>query len=267
MPLIDTHAHLWDRRFDDDRAAVLARMRVAGVTRHLDVGADLVTSRLSVELAARDSAVLATAGVHPHSAEEAVSAAARAELQALLDHPRIAAVGECGLDFFRNLAPVDVQTDVFAFHIREAQTRALPLVIHERNAFKEVLATLDDTGGNPQGGVFHCFGHGIKKAESVIARGFVLGLGGTTTRNEAWAQQLLPWVPLDHIVLETDAPYLIPHSLPRSGRNEPSYLPLVAEWIAMAKGITTQHVIDATTETALRLFGADRAWIPADGLA
>lgn len=263
MPLIDTHAHLWDRRFDDDRAAVLARMRAAGVTRHLEVGADLATSRQSVDLAASDTSVLATAGIHPHDALHATDDAPRAELRALLDHPRIAAVGECGLDFFRNLSPVEVQVDVFGFHIREAQARALPLVIHERNAFKEVIATLDDCGGSPRGGVFHCFGHGVKKAEAAIERGFVLGLGGTTTRNEAWAQQLLPWIPLEHVVLETDAPYLIPSSLPRSGRNEPSYLPLVAECIAAAKGISAQHVIDATTETALRVFAARHPWEPA----
>ncbi len=238
-------------------------MRAAGVTRHLEVGADYVTSQLSVERAAADDAVLATAGVHPHSAEEAAGPAPREALRALLDHPRIAAVGECGLDFFRNLAPADVQTDVFTFHIREAQARELPLVIHERNAFKEVIATLDAAGGNPRGGVFHCFGHGIRKAEAAIERGFVLGLGGTTTRNEAWAQQLLPWVPLEHIVLETDAPYLIPQPLPRSGRNEPSHLPLVAEWIAAAKGLTAQQVIDATTHTALRVFGARHAWTEA----
>ncbi len=263
MPLIDSHAHLWDRRFDDDRAAVLARMRAAGVTRHLEVGADLTTSRLSAELAEADDSVLATAGIHPHDAVHAVDEAPRAELRALLDRPRMAAVGECGLDYFRNLSPSDVQQDVFAFHIREARARDLPLVIHERNAFKDVLAVLDAEGGVPRGGIFHCFGHGTKKAEAVIARGFVVGLGGTVTRNEAWAQQLLPWIPLEHVVLETDAPYLIPSSLPRSGRNEPAYLPLVAECIAQAKGLTAQQVIDATTETALRVLGGRHTWTEA----
>ncbi len=252
---IDTHAHLWDRRFDADRNDVIARMTAARVTRRVEVGADLVTSRDALRAARESASVVATAGVHPHSAADPECAAYRDELPLLLDDERAVAVGECGLDFFRNLSPRDAQEDAFAFQIALARARSLPLVIHQRDAWNEVLACLDAGGAQAHGGVFHCFSHGRREAEEVIARNFVVGLGGTSTRNQAWARELLPWVPLESVVLETDAPYLIPASLPRSDRNEPAYLPLVADAIAQAKGVSVEYVAQATTETALRVFG------------
>jgi TatD DNase family protein len=258
--VIDTHVHLWDRRFDQDRDAARARMIAAGVTRRLEVGADLVTSRLALEAARADKSVLATAGVHPHSAADPADVDFRAVLKDLLAEERVVAVGECGLDYFRDLSPRDAQQEAFAFHIALARYYGYPLVVHERDAWNAVMANLETGGAERYGGVLHCFSHGKAHAEEAFAHNFVLGLGGTVTRGQAWARELLPWVPLDRIVLETDSPYLIPASLPRSGRNEPSYLPLIAQAIAEAKGISVETVAQATTETALRIFGTRAPW-------
>jgi len=261
-PLIDTHAHLWDRRFDRDRAAAWDRATAAGVTRRLEVGVDLATSQRALEIARDDASVLATAGIHPHEAGASDTVSARDALAELASEERIAAIGECGLDFYRNLSPQDAQEDVFAFQIALARVKKLPLVLHERDAWGPLLACLDAGGAERVGGVFHCFSHGRAKAEEAFARNFVIGLGGTATRNEAWARELLPWVPLERVVLETDSPYLTPASLSRSTRNEPAHLPLVAAAIAEAKGMSADAVAQATTETALRVFGGRAAWTP-----
>ncbi len=258
--MIDTHVHLTDGRFDADRAAVRERMARAGVRRHLEVGTDLLTNRAAQAAAAKNFSVLASAGLHPHGAADPANASYRDALPRQLSLARVAAVGECGLDFFRNLSAPDAQKEVFAFQIALARARGLPLVVHERAAWTEVLACLDAGNAAAGGGVFHCFSHGRREAEEALARGFVLGLGGTTTRGEAWTRELLPWVPLERVVLETDSPYLAPQPLPRSRRNEPAHLPLVARAIAEARGVDVTDVVRVTTENALRLFASRDTW-------
>lgn len=255
--LIDTHAHLDFPHFDADREAVLERAEAAGVTAILNVGADLESSRRAVALAEKHDRIYAAVGVHPHDAQK-LDGAALAELRALARHPKVVAIGEIGLDFYRDLSPRDVQRRAFQAQLAWAARLGKPVIIHDREAHDEVLAILADwVAEDPEHrcGVFHCFSGDLAMARQVVALGFYLGVDGPVTyHNARKLPEIVTWLPLDRLLVETDCPYLTPHPH-RGRRNEPAYVRLVAERIAELREMPVEKLAEATTTNARRLFG------------
>ncbi|MHB1134116.1 MAG: TatD family hydrolase [Chloroflexota bacterium] len=260
--LVDSHAHLDDEAFAADRADVLARARAAGVTRIVSVGADLASSRANVALAASTPGVWASVGVHPHEAaglNEAagLDEAALAELRSLAAQPRVVAIGEIGLDFYRDLSPRPAQQAAFRAQLALARELGLPAIVHDREAHDEVLAVLREwAGAYPAArGVLHCFSGDEALARAAIELGFYISLAGPVTyANARRLQSLAAILPLERLLVETDCPYLTP--VPRRGqRNEPALVALVAEKVAALRGLAPADLAAATTANARRLFG------------
>ncbi|NOZ30218.1 MAG: TatD family hydrolase [Chloroflexi bacterium] len=257
--LIDSHCHLDFPQFDADRAAVLDRARAAGVRVIVNPGADLASSRRAVALAEAEPGVYAAVGVHPHDADT-VDDAVLSVLRDLAVHPKVVAIGEIGLDFYRDLSPRDRQQEAFERQLDLAAELRLPVIIHCREAQSQVMATLRawaDRHPPPEGGyrgVLHAFAGDKAMAEAGRAMGFLIALGGPVTfRNARRLHALVPELPLDSLLLETDAPYLSPHPY-RGKRNEPARLTLIAEAVARLQGVSVEEVARRTTDNAIRLF-------------
>ena len=249
MTLFDTHAHLDFSRFDRDRDQLLATLRAQRVA-VLNVGADLRSSAASVALARDHPHVVASCGVHPHDAKT-YTPAAEAELETLLRQGAVA-VGECGLDFYRDLSPRDAQVAAFRAQLRLAKRLDLPVVLHERAAWDAFLSVLRDEA--PLRGVVHAFSGDAGRAGAIVDLGLHLGIGGPLTYAKNHAQrQAVQAVPLDRIVLETDAPYLPPEPY-RGKRNDPGMVRLVAERLAALRGMPVAELAEATWANACRLF-------------
>lgn len=245
---IDTHAHLEDQRFSEDLDEVLKRAEEAGIEAILTVGVDLGTSRAAVELAERYEMVWAAVGIHPHEAESATPDAL-AKLEEIASHEKVVAIGEVGLDFYRDRSPRESQLAAFKRQVELAGKLGLPLVVHSRGAVRQVIDLLREFRGI--GGVLHCFPGGVEEA---LELGWYVGVGGTLTFPRSGLAEVVSAFPLEGILLETDSPYLAP--LPYRGRrNEPAYLVLVGERLARIKETSTQEVALCTTENARKLFG------------
>ena len=253
-PLAHAHARRDDGAFDDDRAAVIARAREAGVGAIVNVGFDAARWAGTAALCAEYPEVWAALGLHPHEAG-AWGAEAEAGLRAALAGPKVVALGEIGLDFYRDYAPHDVQRAAFAAQLALACELGLPVVIHSRAAEDEVVATLAAAGVT--GGVLHSFSGSPATARRALDLGLHVSLTGPVSYPKAEGQrELARLIPLDRLLLETDCPYLAPQ--PRRGRrNEPAFLRFTAEAIAAARGEPVARIAAATTANAIRLFGLD----------
>jgi TatD DNase family protein len=251
MPLIDSHAHLDFPQFDRDRDAVILRAHEAGLTAIVNIGTNLASSRASVALADRRDFIYATVGIHPHDADTADQDALE-ELRALARHPKVVAIGEIGLDYYRDYSPRPAQRRAFRDQLALASALGRPVVIHSRDAHDEVLATLRDWEGT---GVLHTYAAGPEHLDDVIAMGFFVGISGPVTFPKAERlRDVARTVPLDRLLVETDCPYLTPRPH-RGRRNEPAYVKYVAEAVAQARGTTWEQIAGATTENTRRLFG------------
>lgn len=217
--MIDTHCHLIDPQFGDDLTKVLERARTAGVSRIVNAGYDLATSRASIEMQKNHDWLIPAVGIHPNEAAvESLS-----DFAAIEDICRtfaVCAIGETGLDFYRDYAPRSAQAELFRRHIRLAHDLGLPLLIHTRNSFDETLAILE--AERYHRGVFHCFSGTAEQAQRCVRLGFFLGFGGTLTFSKK-IREVFRVVPPEKILLETDAPFLAPQNH-RGQRNEPSFL-------------------------------------------
>jgi TatD DNase family protein len=256
--LVDTHAHLDDSRFKEDLALVIARAEAAGVGAIVTVGTDLESSQQAVALAQRYPGVYAAIGVHPHEASKA-GPNTLAELARLSQNDAVVAIGEIGLDFHYNFSPPEKQREIFITQLELARQLNKPVVVHDREAHAEMMSILQGFVGatNSQNlrGVLHCFSGDEAMAQQAIEMGFYLSFGGPVTfENARRLQALVRTLPLERILLETDCPYLTPHPH-RGKRNEPAYVRLVAERVAMLKGMTFEQVAMRTTTNASRLFG------------
>jgi TatD DNase family protein len=251
--LVDTHAHLDFQQFDADRNQVIERALEAEVHTILSVGIDLATSRKNIDLAEKNTAVYATVGVHPHDVAQ-VQEGDMEKMFDLLQHPRVKAIGEVGLDYYRNLSPIELQRKYFRTFLDWSLETGLPLIIHTREADADIFRLLREKSHRGWRGVFHCFPGDIKMAEAVIAMGFYVSFTGVVTFKNAQMAQTAMAVPLHHIMLETDCPYMapVPH---RGKRNEPAFVQYIAQKIAELKGVTVAEVAAATSENADTLFG------------
>lgn len=248
--LIDTHAHVQDIAFDEDRAEVIAHAADAGVTM-ITVGVDLATSRAAVALAAQYAGVYAAVGVHPHEAAS-LTPAVIDELRRLCLHPKVVAVGETGLDWYRNLSPKQAQLDAFAAHLAFAAELDLPVIVHNREADDDVLSVWRSVKGVH--GVMHAFSSDVKMAKAALAEGLYISLGGPLTyKNAETTRAVARQAPLDRLLIETDCPYLPPVPW-RGQRNEPAYVTLIAEALARVRDLPLADVTLATTHNAQVVF-------------
>lgn len=255
LDLFDSHLHLDDDAFAADRESVLERARALGVRGFVTIGTSLESSRRAIALAEQHPDVYAAVAIHPHDAS-AVTSEALADLSALAQHPRVVAVGETGLDYYRNFAPKDAQERAFRAHLALAGRMNLPVIIHSRDAHADVLRILAEEA--PTRVIMHCFSGSLEVARICLDRGYYLGLGGPLTyRNARRALEVAGFVPPDRLLLETDAPYLPPEPH-RGRRNEPSYLPLIAWAAAHARGVAAGTVAEVTTSNVREAFGLAR---------
>lgn len=255
--LADTHCHLSLEQFADEIGEVLQRAKAAEVDRILAPGIDLATSRKAVELAEANPGVYAAVGIHPHNAGQ-WSATTEHELRQLAGSSSVVAIGEIGLDFYRNHASPEIQQTALEGQLALAQDLDLPIIVHNREATQALLEVLIEWAAGldrEEVGVLHAFSAQAGDAAQAISAGFFVGVAGPVTYPSADAlRAALGELPTQRLLIETDAPYLSPQ--PRRGkRNEPSYLPFVAQGLAAALGAEVEHVADFTSANAGRLFG------------
>jgi TatD DNase family protein len=261
--LIDIGSNLTHPSFAADLAGVMARAAAAGVTRQVITGADLASSRQAAALAAAHPAQLwSTAGVHPHHAAT-FDAAQRDDWLELYGQPQVVAVGECGLDYFRDFSPRAAQRIAFVAQLEMAASARKPVFLHQRGAHEDFTAILKDYCAAITGGVAHCFTGGPSQLEDYLALGLSIGITGwiCDERRGAELRRAAERIPADRLMLETDSPYLLPRDLmprPKSRRNEPRYLPHIAQTVAKLRGESVETVAATSTLNALGFFGLDR---------
>ena len=259
MELIDIGINLAHDSYALDRAAVLERAHAAGVAQLIVTGATLVSSEAALELArSHPGRLFATAGVHPHHAGELTSSELP-RLRALLDEPAVVAVGECGLDYFRNYSPAAAQRDAFGRQLALATDCGKPLFLHQRDAHRDFIAALREHGGRLRG-VAHCFTGGEEELTAYLELGLHIGITGwiCDERRGKPLQELVCRIPAGRLLLETDGPYLLPRDLlprPASRRNEPMYLRHIATTVAALRQESLQECAAHTKAAARALFG------------
>jgi TatD DNase family protein len=257
--LIDIGVNLTHESFDADRELVLARARAAGVVQMIVTGASLAGSVAALALAgAHPGRLFATAGVHPHHAAE-LTAARLSELEELARAPQVVAVGECGLDYYRNYSPPAAQQQAFHRQLELAQRLGKPVFLHQREAHADFLAILSEHA-RAWRGVAHCFTGNEEQLQSYLGLGLAIGITGwiSDERRGAHLIALMPQVPAERLLLETDAPYLLPRDLkprPVLRRNEPAYLAHVAGVVARARQESCETLARSSTAAARALFG------------
>jgi TatD DNase family protein len=236
----DSHCHVYHERMPGSASGALEAARAAGVTRLVTVGCDRETSLAAIEVAANNDDVWATVGLHPHEAVNGVTS-----ITDLIENERVVAIGEAGLDFYYDHSPRDAQRTAFADQIQLAHTHALPLVVHTRDAWADTFDILE-AEGTPDRTIFHCFTGGPDDARRCLDIGAFVSFSGIVTFKTATdVQTAAQLVPLDRMLIETDAPYLAP--VPYRGRdNQPAYVASVAQFIADLRGIPIETIADET---------------------
>jgi TatD DNase family protein len=263
MNLTDTHCHLYFDNYDKDRPAVLARAWEAGVERILVPGIDLATSQAAIELADEYAHVYAAVGVHPNSATSWDSTTLEA-LEMMAAHPKVVAIGEIGLDYYRNRAPHPLQKRILREQVSLAGRVDLPVVIHTRNSspdqqacFQDILTIIKHQRTelcDTYPGVFHSFLESEAEAQLALEQGFFIGITGPVTfKNAHELRQIVASTPMDKLLIETDGPFLTPHPY-RGKRNQPANVYYVAEKIGQLIGQSPKAVAEATTLNARQLF-------------
>ena len=259
MQYVDTHAHLDQGEFDADRDAVIARGRQAGVETIISVGIGADSSEATLRLAETHREVYAAVGVQPNYCAEA-AAGDWDRIVALADHRRVVALGETGLDGYRDFTPPGLQRDYFDRHLRLAQQRDLPVIVHCRDAQRELLSMLREAAARgPLRGVLHAFSGDAAMAAECLELGLYVSFAGMVSyRNKKFRplRAVAATIPGDRILIETDSPYLVPHPLRgKQERNEPSLVVHTAESLAELRGVSPDELAAGTTANARRLFG------------
>jgi len=252
--LVDSHAHIYGHEFHNDLEEMLDRAAKAGVSHIVVPGGDLESSREACELAAKYEMIYPAVGVHPHDADRVGEKCYDIIREMVADYPKVVAIGEIGLDFYRDRSPREDQERVFRRFIRLARELALPLIIHDRDAHDRVIRILIEEMGSESGGVLHCFSGDLRMARECMEMGFYISVPGTVTypANEQ-LREVIRGVKIERLLIETDSPYLAPIPF-RGKRNEPAHVRLVAEKVAELKGLSVGDVARITTLNAKRLF-------------
>ena len=251
--LIDTHTHLYLNQFDADRDEVIQRANEHGVNKFYLPNVDSTTIDAMLELeAAYPQSCFAMMGLHPCSVKENY----KEELDLVenwLDKRDFCAIGEIGIDLHWDTSTFEIQKDAFRTQIQWAKERELPIVIHSRKSTQECIDIVREAKDDRLGGIFHCFGGTVEEAKQIIDLGFYLGIGGVLTFKKAGLDKTMEEISLDHVVLETDSPYLAP-TPNRGKRNESGYVRLVAEKLAEIKGVSLEEIAEKTSANAKRIF-------------
>ncbi|MDD6012685.1 MAG: TatD family hydrolase [Oscillospiraceae bacterium] len=250
MNIFDTHAHYDDEAFDGDRDALLSELFSGGICGIINCGCDLKSSLNSLALTQKYPQIYAAVGVHPHEAEE-VTEQDMQKLRALYAEKKVVAVGEIGLDYHYDFSPRDRQLEIFEKQLALSKELSLPVIIHDREAHEDTLRLLKQYRPT---GVVHCFSGSVEMAQEIIALGMYIGLGGAVTfKNAKRPVAVAEYVPLDRLLLETDAPYMAPVPC-RGQRCNSLMIDLTAQKIAEIKGLAKQELIDTCTANAKTLF-------------
>lgn len=249
--IFDTHAHYDDGRFDEDRKDALIAVNQSGVSLIINCGCDVKSSKRTLELCDEFDFIYGAVGIHPHEAEEA-QADAIAQIKNLAAHTKAVAIGEIGLDYHYDFSPRDIQKDIFEKQLILAKELDLPVIVHDRESHQDTLDLL--TKYKPKG-VVHCFSGSAEMAREVVKLGMYIGLGGAITfKNAKKPVEVAQSIPLDRLLLETDAPYMSPVPF-RGKRNDSSLIPYTAAKIAEVRGMDAQEIINITTQNGKTLFG------------
>lgn len=251
--LIDSHSHLEMAEFRRDLKEVIQRAKASGVEYVFTVGTEKEDWNRALEIAHSHPSVYAILGVHPHNARE-IDEETYSTLRKLCTDDKVRAYGEIGLDFYRNRSPRDVQIERFREQIQLAKELGLPIVVHDREAHKETLEILKSERAEEDGGIIHCFSGDYEMAKECIEMGFYISIPGTITfKNAGGSQEIIERLPLQSLLIETDAPFLAPVPF-RGKRNEPSYVRYTAQKVAEIKNVSFEKVAEVTTENALRVY-------------
>lgn len=253
MNLFDTHAHLDFDDYDRDRDEMIARARAAGVVRIVNAGFALNIAHKVLQIAERYDLVYAAVGIHPHVAGETASNYLE-QLEKLAAHPKVVALGEMGLDYFRNRSPKPAQQKVFREQLNLAKKLDLPIIIHDREAHGDTMDILRRNAPFPAGGVIHCFSGSWEMAKECMAMGFYISIAGPVTFPKSTRlKDVAARVPSDRLLVETDAPYLtpVPH---RGKRNEPAYVSFTLTEIAALRNMEADALANICTANGKKLF-------------
>ena len=250
--LFDTHAHMNDPAFDEDREKVLLGLQEKGVSLMMNVGCCLESSRDCIAMAEQYPFVYASVGTHPDSADEIDEAVLEQYRQMVANHPKLKAIGEIGLDYYYETIPREIQQRAFRLQMELARELQMPVIVHERNAHDDGMRIVKEFKGVT--GVFHCYSGSAEMARQLVDMGWYIGFTGVLTfKNARKAVETAVSIPLDRIVLETDCPFMAPEPF-RGKRNDPGYLFRMAERLAEIRGISVEEVRSITTENGKRLY-------------
>jgi TatD DNase family protein len=250
--MVDSHCHLDFRDYDSNRREIVKRALDTGVHTLINIGTDLESSKKSLRLTEEFQCMYASVGLHPHDAK-IFSDTMETQMSRLLRHDKAVAVGEIGLDYYRDLSPRKTQRRVFIRQLEMAVEHKLPVIIHTRESFNDTAGIIADYAGQLNGGVFHCFPGTYKDACRVIELGFYVGIGGVVTYPKARMAQVAAQMPLESILIETDCPFLSP--VPYRGKtNQPAYVKYVVEKLAEMKGLPFEEVERITDSNCRKLF-------------
>jgi len=251
--MVDTHAHLTFPDFQADLSEVVARAKASGVDKIINIGTDEEHIARAIELAEKFEGLFASVGLHPHEAER-FSDELLHKMEEFARHTTVVAIGETGLDFYRNYAPAEAQYRAFEAQVELARKTGKTLVMHIRAAFKEAWGVLEKANLREEKVVLHCFGEGIKEAKKAIERRYFLSFNGTLTFSKSALSEVIRILPTDLILTETDCPYLTP--VPQRGkRNEPAYIAFVVDTLAAILGRSKENMAEITSANASRAFG------------
>lgn len=251
--MIDTHAHLEMTQFDGDREDVIKRALDAGLSLIVDVGSDLTGSKTAVELSRKYDFIYASVGIHPHEVKE-ITPAVYEEIKKLLAEPKVVAVGEIGLDYYKNHSPRDVQQREFINQLRLAKEFKKPIIVHSREAKEDTIKILKNECASEIGGIMHCFSADEDMAKQCIDMGFYISFAGPVTYpNANKLRMVVKSIPTSRLLTETDCPYLAPQQV-RGKRNEPAYVRYVAEKVAEVKGLSIEDIKRAIRLNVYNLF-------------
>ena len=255
--IIDTHAHYDDDAFNEDRDVVLQKLKESGIEMVVNVGASMKTSKNTVELCDQYDFIYGAVGVHPNETMELTEDSIQT-LKEYTKHPKIAAIGEIGLDYYWDEPEREIQKKWFTRQLDLAKETNLPIIIHSRDAAKDTFDILTSDEYQDLSGVIHCYSYSVEMAKEYLKRNYYLGIGGVVTFNNAKTlKQVVEYAPLESLVLETDCPYLSP--VPNRGkRNSSLNLPYIAAQIAELKQVSEETVIRVTRENARRLYRLDK---------
>ena len=255
--LFDTHAHLNAEQYNEDLEAVIDRAKSEGVSKIVVVGFDRPTIVKAMELAEEYSFIYAAVGWHPVDAID-MTDKDLAWIEELAAHPKVVALGEMGLDYHWDKSPKHIQKEVFRKQIALAKKVKLPIIIHNREATMDIVEILKEEGAHEVGGIMHCFSGSIETAKECMEMNFYISFGGPVTfKNAKNVKEVAAAIPVERLLIETDCPYLTPHPF-RGKRNEPGHVKLVAEELAILKGLSYEELANITMENAKKVFGIDR---------